>query len=402
MKRCREKFCAFRVLGGSAPGGFFVALCLLGLLGLVGLVCLTACELPFFAEPPVLVMTYNVHNLFDDVCDGSEYPEFVPEEGGWDTAAFHARLDDIGRVIRGTRGTYGNGPDVVVLAEVENLHVVEELRDRVLGRRRYSVAVASAVEGNAIQIGLLSRFPLEDIRLHGFEPLEDKQVRPVMEAVVRLDNDKRSRLHIFACHWPSKLGGEEATEVLRLQAAGVVARRVYQLGQEAPNDLVLVCGDLNQTLPQEIDSCGYMTNEEIAAMPARSLMAACDVPPDLEAACDWATLEGLYSENLRPLYVSHNMRLAASQNAVFFSPWRMTEDAGSYVYQDDWEQIDHFLLGRGLCGQSYYPADFWVEKRDWMLTARGEPRPYQPGRHSGLSDHLPIVLELRPATENSR
>ena len=46
------------------------------------------------------VLTYNVENLFDDVHDGSEFPEFDPARGTWNSDLFHMRVETIAEVVR--------------------------------------------------------------------------------------------------------------------------------------------------------------------------------------------------------------------------------------------------------------------------------------------------------------
>ncbi|MFW5802027.1 MAG: endonuclease/exonuclease/phosphatase family protein [Spirochaeta sp.] len=350
------------------------------------------CSLLGLDTDRITIMTYNLHNLFDDNADGSEYPEYNPETGNWDSAAYHARLEDFGRVIRGVRGTYGQGPDVVVLAEVENQRVVEDLRDKVLGERRYPSALATAVPGSAIQIGLLSRLPVLDVRLHAVYPFDDRRIRPVLEVKLLAGDTGEAdghELHLFACHWPSKLDGEAETEQFRLMSAAVISRRVEEIVADNPDASVLIAGDLNQTLPENMDQCRRIPPlDEEETVPLRSLAPACilsEGPQEYIAGC---------TDALRPLFVTAQADKAITDPLIFYSPWYMSELSGSYVYREEWERIDHFLLGPGLMGEGFLPTAFWVEQRDWMLTPQGYPRGYRPSQRSGLSDHLPIVLEL--------
>ncbi|THB66509.1 MAG: endonuclease/exonuclease/phosphatase family protein [Spirochaetaceae bacterium] len=392
--------------------------CALLCLALAVVLALTSgCELFGIGDNSIMVMTYNVHNLFDDIHDGSEYPEFVPGEK-WDRSAYLDRLDDIGRVIRGVSGTFGRGPDIVVLTEVENANVVNDLRNLVLGERLYPVALATEVDGNAIQIGLLSRLPVKSIRVHGAYPFNDERIRPVLEAELVLPNEPGRGLHLLATHWPSKIGGEAETEPLRVQVASVIARRAAELAASRPQDMVLVAGDLNQTLPADIDNCfGDPENLEEPCWAGetaglRSLCAACpaaiqqwgESPSDTapRAAITPAVTTTAPAAKMSPLLVTHNLAAASENPLVWYSPWDLSQSPGSYVYQQEWERIDHFLLGAGLAGSDYYPADFWVEVREWMCTPSGYPRAYRPSQRTGLSDHFPLVLELRPAKPQAR
>ena len=62
-------------------------------------------------------MSYNVENLFDDVDDGTEYPEYDPGRGSWSSEAFPLRVDTIAEVVR---KSVPGGPDILLLQEVEN------------------------------------------------------------------------------------------------------------------------------------------------------------------------------------------------------------------------------------------------------------------------------------------
>ena len=61
------------------------------------------------------VLSYNVQNLFDDVEDGREYPEFRAPGGS--SAHFDTKVGNIARVIRNAAP---RPPHVIALQEVES------------------------------------------------------------------------------------------------------------------------------------------------------------------------------------------------------------------------------------------------------------------------------------------
>ncbi len=120
----------------------------------------------------------NVENLFDEVRDGGEYPEFDPDKG-WTRAQFWHRCDGLAKVIR----TLDGGPDILVLEEVEGAHALAVLKDRFLGDLgyRYSFLAPPTVPG--VKTAFLSRFPL--IRTGLLFPASgdrDEVLRPLVEA----------------------------------------------------------------------------------------------------------------------------------------------------------------------------------------------------------------------------
>ena len=57
------------------------------------------------------LMSYNVQNLFDDVDNGSEFREFNPSRGGWNSEMFHLRVGTIAEVVRAAvPGRAGRAP----------------------------------------------------------------------------------------------------------------------------------------------------------------------------------------------------------------------------------------------------------------------------------------------------
>ena len=111
-KRGRAAGSGRKTAGMSLPRGLF-------LFFPVWLLFLSCAANPVWnSSREITVMTYNVHNLFDAVSDGGEYPEYDPAEGEWTEKDYENRLANTADVIRGAvRG----GPDVVLCQELEHL-----------------------------------------------------------------------------------------------------------------------------------------------------------------------------------------------------------------------------------------------------------------------------------------
>jgi hypothetical protein len=86
---------------------------------------------------------------------------------------------------------------------------------------------------------------------------------------------------------------------------------------------------------------------------------------------------------------------------VVYSPWLdYPEDKGSYYYKDEWETIDHFLLNNALFDQQGWEYEsFTAFAQPPFTKSSGVPYPYNPKTGNGLSDHLPIVLNLAVSME---
>ena len=283
-------------------------------------------------SPEFTAMVWNVQLLFDGEETGGEYPEFR-EAAGWTDEKYQARLTAISQAIKQIQI-----PDLIGLVEVENAGVLEDLASGALSKSGYNWIAFTSLTVSSMGIGVLSRFPLVDVKAHSITVEKDTAPRPVLE--VRVEPNGRPLVFLL-CHWKSKVGNN--TEVLRRYSARVVQRRLRELKESEPDVPVIVMGDLN--------------------------------------------------ENHDELY-----RLFIEDIPALYSPWEEMEE-GSFYYKGGWETIDHFLLSEGLfTGSGWDFSGCRVLNQEPFTTAKGVPNAYMPRNGGGLSDHLPLVLYL--AMEN--
>jgi endonuclease/exonuclease/phosphatase family metal-dependent hydrolase len=305
-------------------------------------------------------LSYNVCNLFDDVSDGTEYPEFDPAAGSWSAADYRKKLDALGRVIG---GAVSGGADFVALVEIENDKVITDLCAGPLRDKGYRYGATLPTDGSAIRVGFLSRFPVLGLRGHT-PPQSGFPQRSMMEVVLDIEGEA---LTVFICHFKAKTEGNEATERSRILAADTLARRIAEIAASPADAEILILGDLNENIDEYERNAGlYLT----ALMPASAGAAASPDDPE-------------------PLYVTGEKAASFGSRLVFYSPW--LDDPphpGSYFYRNGWETIDHALLSPGLVDAAGLSFDFFaVVRQEFMLTAAGAPR-------KEYSDHLPILLGI--------
>jgi len=325
-------------------------------------------------EKKFTVMSYNVQNLFDDVHDGSEYREYDPAGGAWNTEAFRVRVDAIAEVIR---KSVAGGPDIVALQEVESLLALKKLNEWGLADLGYNQFVFYPKNNLAANVAVMSRMPVESVHAFTIGKWGDNPVRDVLEVVFLRDG---RRLHLFVCHLKSKTGGDRDTEPARLEGASKIARRVREiLGSEADAD-ILITGDFNESLDE------YRL--------ARKAYQTALVPLDAGAP------EEFFSDSLFLSSVPADAGLSGGR-VVFYEPWFELKDEGrgSYSYRGKWETIDHMLLSAGLFddkGFSYKKSSFRVMKEGFLVEGPAEtPRKWtDPKGAKGYSDHLPLLLTL--------
>lgn len=346
---------------------FFILSCFLFLV-----ISCTRCVLPDFntSSNEIVLMSYNTQNIFDNIDNGTEYPEFDPSGGEWGTSQYNSRLFNLSEVIR--RSVSG-GPDIIALQEIENERVVEELVEGYLKGMGYNYSVVTETEDSAIQLGFLSRYELINVKVH--QILKDVRIsgRPILEASVNIDSNT---LYLFNNHWKSKLGGAEETEPARISASAVLSRRIKEIQLSDSLAEIVVLGDLNENWDEYHRNNGeYIT----ALIPVRNIPAS-DISGSL-----------LIAENENEL-----LMLDESDGIPLFSPWSLSgEEIGSYSYNDSWETIDHVLLNYYMFnGKGFEYKNFKVVSDDYLLNSRGEPLAWKSEAGHGYSDHFPIILVL--------
>lgn len=326
------------------------------------------------------IATWNVQTLFDGEESGYEYPDYSLA-AGWTSEKYQARLngiaDAIGRMVETT-------PDIIALIEVENAKVLEDLIKGPLAKQGYQHSFFGGNRNAALGIGLISRFPFEQTLVHSITSQGETSPRPMLEARLIIEDKP---LVLFACHWKSKVDGEEKTELERKASARVMLRRLREIQQEEPGIPVIVMGDLNEN------------HDEFFRLGESSVSALMpDEPKAAEVAGDMQTDFLIVSPQRPPQATAFSNKEALA----LYSPWWNELLGGSYNYKDTWETIDHFLLSAALFNGSGWDFDSCaLINIEPFVKSNGKPHTYNAGTGNGLSDHLPLVLTLTQVGETA-
>jgi endonuclease/exonuclease/phosphatase family metal-dependent hydrolase len=330
-------------------------------------------------SPPgtLRIVAWNAQALFDGNQSGTEYDEYR-EETGWGEEQFAARITGISRAISRIAG---GPPDIVALAEIENLRCLDELAKGELAKHGYGWTYFAKNRGAALGVGVLSRVPFTEARSHGIVRDGESAPRPALELWLCPEG---APLALFVCHWKSKLGGEDNTESLRRASARIILRRVREIRSTHPDVPVVVMGDLNENHDEFYRRGGTILSALL---------------PDDPAAADLSAEYGGPSLREDFLVISGEKPPAAERfdpsMPAFYSPWGRELRNGSYYYKNRWETIDHFLLsGQFFDRQGWDFDDCRVLDQEPFVNGRGVPDAYKPRTGSGLSDHLPLLLIL--------
>lgn len=295
----------------------------------------------------LLVMSWNVQNLFDGIDNGAEYSDFSVDGGRWSHELYIKRLKNISRIIS------QNNPDIIALQEIEGLQILSDLKQYLDGYE-----YVASTSGDIVNLGFMSKYPIE--RSGEIDPnVDDSGLRPLFEATFDINGNK---LVLINNHWKSKRGG--FTEHLRLLSSVSLKKRLVDLeGMD-----VVVMGDLNENYNEyQIVRKSYDT----------ALM--------FEAEGEGITI------------TDGRVKLGE-----LYTVWSKSGFEGSYVYRGEWETIDHFLLNKKLMDSGgFYFKSFKVDLRQELIDGNYIFK-WDTDRECGYSDHLPIMLELGiPGVETS-
>lgn len=212
----------------------------------------------------IFFMSYNVQNLFDTTHDRGklDYP-FLPKalkdqnpevqaycksvppgprqnecfELDWNPKVLARKIHNIASVIRSANN--GRGPDVLVLAEVENINVVRMLINGELKDLGYeTIILYEGPDKRGIDTAIISRLPTgKPPRYHQIDltGIGRSPTRGILEATFKAGNNL---FVVFANHWPS----QEAPAPFRMRAAETLKKAVSSI---PPNIPLIAMGDFN-------------------------------------------------------------------------------------------------------------------------------------------------------------
>lgn len=319
------------------------------------------------------IMTYNVENLFDTLhAVGKSDTEFTPQgEHHWNAHHYWRKLVRIGSVIAAAGGS--SPVDIVALAEVENDSVLYDLTKRTkLHKIGYEFIITHANNARGINVALMylpyrfRPFVKDTLRIAppaGHKPRQTRDVLHVAGQVTSGDT-----LDVIVCHLPSQRGGRPAQRY-RLSVAKAMRHLVDSLAAMRLHPQIVITGDFNTSYPSAVFDEGLHV-----CLPHT-------------ASAHAASTNQLY-------LLTHNMK---GRNDV----------AGTYKYQGEWSQLDHFIVNAPLLHatrpdalhieqSSCKLADFpFLLKPDKKGNGTHPFRTYLGNFHQGgFSDHLPVLLDL--------
>ena len=323
------------------------------------------------------VLTYNVENLFDWTHDeGKEDFTYLPRQVkranrgisdfcrsmrnpfyrgqcfnlDWTPEVVQTKIAAIAAMIRAAQS---QGPDILVLQEVENLNVLRMLVEWELGDLGYqTVELLEGPDRRGIDVAVVSKFPLVTASQMHPVYLPGKDPRPTRGILQVNLNVYGQEVVVFANHWPSLANPEE----FRIAAA----RSLQEASSKLKNGYVLAAGDFNTASGSENTAFAQITTH----------------PDNPQRYIDSRNLVRIYADN--PV-------------------------AGTHWYRGKWDYLDKILIhNSSLQGdRALVPSYLRIVSPSFALehtgkTTRSALRPirFDAEEGRGFSDHLPLLLVL--------
>ena len=309
------------------------------------------------------VIFYNVENLFDTWDDPvTSDEEFTPGNvRHWTTQRFEHKLKMIYKALI-TAGK-GQFPDIIGLAEVENLWVVEQLiKQTPLNTIPYGIIHKESPDPRGIDVALLYRKDRITPCEYGFIPVGSYgkngfKSRDILRFRAQIGKGK---VDFFVNHWPSRSGGYVETREKRELAARILRQNIDSLLKINPATRILLMGDFNAT-----------PNEK----------------------CFTSTLKAL------PYPGNNDSRFLVNLSTLWT---KRTE--GTIRNGGQWEIFDQMICTPNLLNSNTLeisPMEGGICNFGFLLepdqTYLGK-KPFRtymgPVYHGGISDHLPVVIRI--------
>ena len=254
------------------------------------------------------------------------------------------------------------GISLIGLSEIENRSVLEDIvKQPALAKRQLQIVHYDGIDRRGVDVALLynpRQFTVSNSKSYRLYMPNDTAFRTRDQLMVSgyLLGEK---VHIIVNHWPSRLGGEEASRPKRNAAAGLTRSIVDSLFKVDPKAKIIVMGDLNDDPFNE--SCAKVlgAKKEINDVKEKELYNTL-----------WKTLD---------------------------------MGVGSLAYNDQWNMFDQIIISSELAHADRNKLKFWkaeVFNRPFLTQQEGRYKGTPIRTHSGgvwtngFSDHYPTMIYM--------
>jgi endonuclease/exonuclease/phosphatase family metal-dependent hydrolase len=303
------------------------------------------------------VMQYNIENLFDTVHDeGKEDWTYLPLPTkntipafnekcaalntefyrneclnlDWNNGIVAKKIQNLARAIK-SYDSSGQGPDVLVLEEIENKNVLNQLVTQGLAGLGYKTQIL--IEGEdkrGVDVAIISKYPYKSA--NRYPVILDGQTlktRGILEVILNVNGKD---IAVFANHWPSQAN----PTAQRLASAKLLASLV----QKSTAEMAIALGDFNTVAG--------------------------------EASTVFAPIASMIDAEIEARKVNSQLH------------------PGTHYFRGNWSSLDRiFIKISGKVSPDY--NTFQIMNRDFLLYGK-KPNRFNTTTGDGYSDHLPIGM----------
>ena len=315
-------------------------------------------------DNPFKVVFYNVENLFDTFDDpATNDEEFTPSgKNHWTKSKLDHKIMMVYRAL--ISASDGHFPDIIGLAEIENLWVLDYLlKNTPLKNGNYGIIHKESPDLRGVDVALFYRkssvVPVD----FKFIPVSRQGSSHFLSRDILLFKAKldKETLYFFVNHWPSRSGGYVETVEKRDIAARIVRKSIDSLRSKDAQCKVLLMGDFNATPEEEC----------------------------------FTKILGATLQN----------KPSGTTQLINLSQLWLKDATGTIRTRGHWEIFDQFICstnlyeGSGLHiskSETHICTDDFLLEPDTRYLGKKPFRTYLgPVYHGGISDHLPISTTLR-------
>lgn len=210
-----------------------------------------AISLTVYAQTkPYKIVFYNLENFFDTVNDPEVLDdEFTPEgPKKWTQDKYDKKLHNMERVFFDIAAINKDYPVVIGVSEVENRNVLEDIvAAPKLAPANYRIVHHDSPEARGVDVAFFYRadvFKLEGEKaIRTIIPsLPNFKTRDILTMWGKIDGED---FLFMVGHWPSRLGGKEASEYKRIAVGEQMRSIADSVKQIRPDVKVVLMGDFN-------------------------------------------------------------------------------------------------------------------------------------------------------------
>lgn len=331
-----------------------------------------AISLTVYAQTkPYKIVFYNLENFFDTVNDPEVLDdEFTPEgPKKWTQDKYDKKLHNMERVFFDIAAINKDYPVVIGVSEVENRNVLEDIvAAPKLAPANYRIVHHDSPEARGVDVAFFYRadvFKLEGEKaIRTIIPsLPNFKTRDILTMWGKIDGED---FLFMVGHWPSRLGGKEASEHKRIAVGEQMRSIADSVKQIRPDVKVVLMGDFN------------------------------DDPTDPSIT------QGLGAK----------LKVKELQKGDYYAPYASMLKAGygTLAYGDAWNIFDNVVVTENLVndttdklkiqkapGSKFYGNIF---KRHYMVQKEGQYKGYPLRTYvgnnfqGGYSDHFPVYIYI--------